>query len=190
MKMQTIRILMTAALFCMALLTACNRTGAVAPEPTPATSGSQESAPLEGSYQPLAAEACAALAGAMETSVGVPFEVTDEAPFEDTINQVSGTGCLIQFEGTGAEVAQDFVSVSQSLGSLFREQGWTEDTQYLADAPAATQTAFKQDDQVCLLNVGWQTAAEAGTEPEAFTNATPEQQLWTIAANCARTGDS
>jgi hypothetical protein len=189
MKMQMIRILLIVALFCMALLTACNTTGAVAPEATSATSGSQESAPLEGGYAPIAPEACAALAGAMAAGVGVPFEVT-EAPFEDTINQVSGTGCRIQFEGTGAEVAQDFVSVSQSLGSLFREQGWTEDTQYLADAPSATQTAFKQDNQVCLLNVGWQPAAGAGTGPEAFNNATPEQQLWTIAANCAQTGDS
>jgi hypothetical protein len=173
----------TAALLCMLLLAGCGYF-VIAPGAPPAVPDEQAETTLRV-YRPLAPEECAALATEIENVVGVIF-TTVEAPLEDNIGGGTGRGCLIEFRGTGDEVGQNFIEVSQAMGNVFRAERWMEDQGYIADGPASTLTAFRQDEALCLLHSGWTPAAEAGSGPEAYSNAEPRQQLWTISANCGR----
>jgi hypothetical protein len=173
----------TAALLCMLLLAGCGYFE-IAPGAPRAVPDEQAEA-SQRLYRPLATEECGALATEIENAVGVLF-TTVEAPFEDSIGGGTGRGCLIEFRGTGDEVGQNFIEVSQAMGNVFRAQGWMEDQGYIADGPASTLSAYRQDEALCLIHSGWTPAAEAGSGAGAFSNAEPRQQLWTISANCGR----
>jgi hypothetical protein len=176
-------LLVAVALLCMLLLAGCGYFQ-IAQGAPPAVPDEQTDPPARV-YHPLPLEECEALATELESAVGVSL-VTVEAPFEDRIGGGTGTGCLIEFRGTGEAVGQNFIEVSQAMGNVFRARGWMEDDGYIADGPASTLTAFRQDEALCLIHSGWEPTAEAGSGPDAFSAAEPRQQLWTISANCGR----
>jgi hypothetical protein len=143
----------------------------------------QKSAPA---FQPLPAEACAELQEAMEEVLAVDVTM-EEAHFEDIIGGMTGSGCLLSAKGTGRNFPS-FIEVAQDLSAMMVERGWVEDTRYIADGPTGTATAFRLDNQLALLSVGWDPAPGACPEdqPISACELAPEQQLYSITLQVAQ----
>ncbi len=141
---------------------------------------------LSSSFQPLDAETCSELADTLASATGVDV-TTDDAPFEDYVSNESGRGCQATAGGTG----QDFASpsaVATDVGAAMTAQGWTEDPQYAAGGPTGMSAAYRQDDDLCILQVNWEPSPDANCpddQPIAACELTPEQQLYTVDLNCA-----
>jgi hypothetical protein len=138
-------------------------------------------------FQPLAPGECYALGQAMVKTLQVTV-TQSSALFEDYIHGGKGTGCQSVANGTGADFG-NLGSVIGSLGSMLDDFGWAEDAFYAAGGPNGTASAYRQDDELCLLNVGWVPAPDVdcpSDEPISACEMAPEQQLYTIALNCAQ----
>jgi putative hemolysin len=144
-----------------------------------------------GSYQPLDSNDCAELARAMAKTVGVKV-VTEEAAFEDYLTGQSGVGCQVTATGTGGDF-QSPQAVATALGEMLEALGMREDVQYAADGPTGTARAFRKENRLCLMQVGWNPSKDADCpqdQPVTACDLTPEQQAYTIVLNCAQTPPS
>ena len=142
-----------------------------------------------GSYQPLDSAACTDLTDSMSKTIGVEVE-TDTVAFDDYVTSESGTGCVATATGTGADF-ESFPKVAGALKEMLVAKGWAEDMQYAADGPTSTAAGFRQEDKLCLLQVGWNPSEDANCpsdQPISACELAPEQQLYTIVLNCAQTG--
>ena len=171
-----------------AVLGACGPAGAttgpatIAPRVTTASSANPTP---PGTLQPLAAASCAALAETVGHRLGVRA-TTDEAPFLDPFNGKSGTSCRITATGNGTVFKAPSTTADQ-LRELLEGQGWQEDSQYVADGPTGTATAYRQGNRFCLVSVVWEPAKEANCpedQPISECQLTPEQKLYTVSLEC------
>ena len=156
-----------------------------APPPT-ATAVPQATTEAQGDFQPLSSTTCGDLASTIALTLGV--EVLEvEAPFQDYISGKAGTGCQAMAKGTGLDF-ENFVGVADSLRGILEAQGWQEDVMYAADGPNGTATGFRKANGLCLLSVGWEPSEDAdcpSDQPISACELAPEQQLYSIALNCA-----
>lgn len=139
-------------------------------------------------YQPIAKETCAALADAITKALGASAEAS-MAAFTDYVSGLNGLGCQITLTGTG-ETFGTFLQVAAQMDALLTDQGWTQDTAYLADGPTGTAAAFRLGDQLALFNVDWQPSADANCptdEPITACDLAPARQIFTITLNLAET---
>jgi hypothetical protein len=136
--------------------------------------------------QPIAAEACATLKDEIAEALDAPAEMS-QAPFADYVSGLNGMGCQITLTGTG-ETFGNFVKVAGQMNTLLTDQGWTQDSAYLADGPTGTAMGFRQGSQLALLNVDWQPSADASCptdQPITACDLAPAQQEFTITLNVA-----
>ena len=108
-----------------------------------------------------------------------------QAPFQDIVTGVTGTGCRLEAKGTGAHF-QSFPDVAAGLGSLLRTQGWTEDPRYLADGPTGTASGFRKDSMLALVSAGWNPMRDVVCPgPISGCYIPREKQLFTVAVDLA-----
>jgi hypothetical protein len=140
-----------------------------------------------GTYEPLDPEACIDLVVVVQETFTLDAEL-DRAPFDDYIAHISGDGCQATAVGSG----YDFGSLEEAsaiLGVLLEARGWQEDARYQADGPAATATAYRRENALCLAVISWEPAEGVGcpdNQPLAACELTPDQQVYTAALNCAQ----
>lgn len=162
----------------LALLAAACAAPTAAPTATPVVS--------TAGYQPLAADACAALQKAVADALKTQASAST-APFTDMLTGASGQGCTITAAGSGAQ----FGSVADAAAALQRAleaQGWAVDMAYAADGPTGTAFGLRQGAQLALASVNWEPAADANCpadQPISACELTPEQQLYTITVQAA-----
>jgi hypothetical protein len=171
------------------MLSACGgeQTGSAAVTDTP----DPAMAVVQPNYEPLPPAACEALRDSMAAALRVEVTI-NETSFTDYVNNLTGTGCQIVATGTGADFS-NFVDVATELQSNLEAQGWVQDQRYIADGPTGTLSGFWQDDQLCLLESGWEPAEGVdcpADQPISACQIPPEQQLYTISLNCAQAPNS
>jgi len=140
-------------------------------------------------YQPLAADTCSEMADILAEATNATV-TTENADFDDYVTNSSGSGCQATATGTGADF-ESVETVAGSIGAALTNQGWAEDGQYTAGGPTGSASAYRLNDALCLVNVSWEPAADAGCpddQPIAACDLQPEQQLYTAVLNCARSG--
>ncbi|MDX1418247.1 MAG: hypothetical protein R3293_28865, partial [Candidatus Promineifilaceae bacterium] len=140
------------------------------------------------SYEPLPAAACSYLAYTLVEATGVAV-IKEDADFEDYVSGASGRGCQATAVGTGADFESP-AAVAASVSDLMVAQGWTKDARYAAGGPMGTAAAFRQDNDLCWLQINWEPSADAdcpADQPIAACELTPEQHLYMAVLNCAQT---
>lgn len=140
-----------------------------------------------GAYLPLDPAACSDLADALSETVGVKA-ATEQSVFDDYVSNETGTGCQATAAGTGTDF-ESVPVVASALKEMVEAQGWEEDMQYNAGGPTGTGTAFRLENGLCLLHVGWEPSEDAdcpADQPISACKLTPEQQEYTITLNCAQ----
>ncbi|MEZ4768043.1 MAG: DUF333 domain-containing protein [Caldilineales bacterium] len=145
------------------------------------------SAGTAAAWEPLDAEACAALAQDMATALGV--EVTQsEAPLTDPSTGESGTGCQATATGTGEQFTSPDAVVT-SLADMLEGQGWQQDQMLAAGGPTGTGEGFRKDNQMCMAAAQWSPDDSANCpadQPIAACELTPAQQLYTVTLTCGQ----
>lgn len=137
-------------------------------------------------WQPLSPDACYDLGEAMMQTINITVTL-ETVPFQDPIEGGAGTGCQIVGTGTGLDFESAW-QVGADVADMLQERGWTEDMLYAADGPTGSARGFRQDEALCLVNAGWEPAAEAACpadRPIFECELAPEQQLYTISLHCA-----
>ncbi|OQY16933.1 MAG: hypothetical protein DRJ03_20060 [Chloroflexi bacterium] len=158
-----------------------------APLSPTATAMPAPTAAAEGELQPLSAAECSGLADSMAQTLGMPYEIA-QAPFDDHVNQKTGTGCQITITGTGL----DFESVQVVLNGLRRTiqtQGWYEDFRYGGGGPTGELTGFRQAKKICRLLVGWEPSEDVecpADQPIFMCDVPPEKQIYSVVLNCVQ----
>ena len=140
------------------------------------------------SYEPLPAAACSDLADTLVEATGVAV-LKEDAAFEDYVSGASGRGCQATAVGTGADFESP-AAVAAGVSDLMVAQGWAEDARYAAGGPMGTAAAFRQDNDLCWLQINWEPSADAdcpADQPIAACELTPEQHLYMAVLNCAQT---
>jgi hypothetical protein len=171
------------------MLAACGggQTGSAAATQTP----DPAVAVVSPNFEPLLPATCEELRDLVAAVLRVEATI-NETSFTDYVNNVTGTGCQIIATGTGADFPH-FVEVATDLQSRLEGQGWVQDQRYLGDGPTGTISGFWQNDQLCLLEVGWEPAEGVdcpADQPISACEIPPEQQLYTISLNCAQAPNS
>ncbi len=142
--------------------------------------------PTGSTIQPLIMEVCDGEAQAMAHALDVIEVTQSEAPLNDPVTGVSGTGCMSTITGNGAKFKGPDM-VAKALGGTLVEEGWAEDQQLAAGGPTGIGTGYRKDNQICLVAAGWKPDASANCpsdQPITACNVTPEQKLYTIILNC------
>jgi hypothetical protein len=153
------------------------------PGTTDDTTGSDQA----GAYVPLNDAACSDIAETMQEALTLDV-TTAQAAFDDYISGASGQGCQATAVGSGSDFSSP-AEASAILGALLESRGWEEDTQYQADGPTGTSTAYRQGDALCLSNIGWQPAEDTdcpSDQPISACDLSPDQQSYTATLNCAQ----
>jgi putative hemolysin/phosphoglycolate phosphatase-like HAD superfamily hydrolase len=122
-----------------------------------------------------------AIANALNTRVAV-----EEAPISDPVTGASGAGCQAAVTGTGEQFTSPQATVAM-LAGLLLDQGWTADPKLAADGPTGTASGFRQENQLCWADAGWQPDASADCpqdQPIAACQVAPKQQIYTVTLNC------
>jgi hypothetical protein len=127
------------------VMAACESASGEATTPTPEPS----TPPAQSMYRPLDAAECDPLRESIEERLGAGELNRSEQNFTDAASGTSGVACWLWIVGSGEDYG-DFVSVAQTIGSVLTEQGWTEDTDLIADAPAALATGYRKGDAIAL----------------------------------------
>jgi putative hemolysin len=141
----------------------------------------------DGTYEPLEPEACIDLVVVVQETYTLDAEL-DRAPFDDYIAHITGDGCQATAVGSG----YDFGSLEEAsamLGVLLESRDWQEDARYKADGPAATATAYRRENALCLAVISWEPAEGIDCpddQPLAACELTPDEQMYTAALNCAQ----
>jgi hypothetical protein len=139
-------------------------------------------------YQPLSADDCNNLHTALAQSVGSPGSIRDSAPFMDSTNQKSGTGCLMSFLLTSAAGAN---GLDSTVTSVLQNQGWTENKSYAAADPADVLDGYQKNGALCLIE-STSTPADAKLCPRdsnyyhCLANLQPSQIVRIVTINCAK----
>jgi hypothetical protein len=155
------------------------------PEATIAAAGTVVSS---SSYQPLSADECNNLNAALAQSLGSPGDIRDSAPFTDSTNHISGTGCLMSFFPTSAAGANGMVS---AVTSVLQKQGWAENKSFASADPADVLDGYQKDDALCLIEFT-SAPADAKLCPRnsnyyhCLANLQPSQVMHIVIVNCAR----
>lgn len=160
------------------LVAACTTPVAIAPTaaPTASTVG----------YQPIAADACAALRKTIADTLKTEATAAT-APFTDMLSGTSGEGCTITAGGNGVQFGS-MMDTATALQHALEAQGWAADVAYAADGPTGTAFGLRQGTQLVLVAVNWQPAADANCpadQPISACELTPEQQLYAITVQAA-----
>jgi hypothetical protein len=147
--------------------------------------------PAPAGYHPIAPANCDTLVQGLSTALGVTA-AKNTVPFEDTLQNKSGTGCLVTASGSGANF-KDFSSTVDAVSSVLKTQGMQPDPQFQADGPGSTAAGFVKGKQLCLLAISsGPTDPALCSQDEPFASCwaklKPEQQNYTIKINCAKLG--
>lgn len=148
------------------------------PEPTPAGP----------TIVPLVMEVCDGQAQAMAFALDVLEVTQSEAPLEDFVNGVQGSGCLATVMATGLEFENPYVPLA-ALDSMLVSQGWQEDTRLSSGGPTGLGTGYRQGQQICLASAIWQPDAAVSCpadRPISECAMRPEQQIYTVTLNCGQ----
>jgi len=144
-----------------------------------------------GAYQPLDPASCSDLADAVSKTTGVKAE-TEQTAFDDYVANETGDGCQATAAGTGVDF-ESFPAIASALSEMLKARGWEEDMQYSVDGPTGTGTAYRLENGLCLLHVGWEPSEDAdcpSDQPISACELAPEQQLITVTLNCAQTASA
>jgi hypothetical protein len=138
---------------------------------------------LAPGYYPLSAEECTSLQTALTDSLGVIPAVSNPAPFNDWVNNLTGTGCEMVFTGDGN---------SNFAGKeIFTSSGWTQADNYAAGGPGAMAIAYQKDGALCEYSYESGPADPSFCSPDTFfgecmDSLTKEQIQITVKVSCAR----
>ncbi len=155
------------------------------PEATIAVTGTVVSS---SGYQPLSADDCNTLHTALAQSVGSSGSIRDSAPFMDSTNQKSGTGCLMSFLLTSAAGAN---GLDSTVTSVLQNQGWTENKSYAAVDPADVLDGYQKNGALCLI-ASTSTPADPKLCPRdsnyyhCLASLQPSQVVRIVTINCAK----
>jgi hypothetical protein len=159
-------------------------TATSAPAELPSPTVQPTTAPvLAPGYYPLSEDECNSLQTALTDSLGVIPAVTNPAPFNDWVNNITGTGCEMIFTGDG----------NSSFGGkeVFTNSGWTQAENYIAGGPGAMAIAYKKDNALCEFSSESGPADPSFCAPDMFfgecmDSLTKEQIQVTVKVSCAR----
>lgn len=139
---------------------------------------------------PLESSACEAVQTALADRIGVDFTMEDMA-FDNAIVNRQGTACTLTATGTGEDFG-NFVDVAQSIRELLMGEGWTENMNYLADAPTGTASGYERTGELAVVTVNWEPSEDADCpddQPISDCNLEPSQQLFTVTVELVQTGE-
>lgn len=160
------------------------------PPPTaaPTTAPAKPTQPVVWSLLPQAD--CEKLQQAVAQAVGAQLHVSlTTKPFEDYVDRTTGSGCEIQVTGgTGANF-QNAGQAVDTVGAILKAQGWKEDQNFAAGGPTSIDTAFRNGNQLALLNAGWSPSPDANCpndQPISACKLTPAQMIYTITLQVAQ----
>ncbi|MBN1487299.1 MAG: hypothetical protein JW981_06615 [Anaerolineae bacterium] len=143
----------------------------------------------QGELRPLAAEECNALSGALMQNLGFSG-TTQEVPFEDYLNQKTGTACqtLITFE---SQYADNLGSVESTSRAAIEALGWQEDPMYAGGGAGGMIYGYRKDAGLCLMvvSIGPVDMSLCATN-EIFASCmerlSPEQKVYSVELKCAQ----
>jgi len=160
------------------------------PPPSPTTTSQSTDAPAltptaGTTIQPLTMEVCDGQAQAMEHALNIMTVTQSEAPIYDLITGTSGMGCMSTVTGTGAQFKAPDVVVN-TLGSMLKDEGWTEDPMLAAGGPTGFGAGYRKGNQISIVGAIWFPDASANCpkdQPISACQVKPEQQNYTITMN-------
>jgi Tol biopolymer transport system component len=131
------------------------------------------------------------MAHALDVLAGTPpdtpfIPVQSEAPLSDPVNGANGFGCQATINATGAQFESPDVVVN-ALGSMLKDQGWTEDPMLAAGGPTGMGAGYRKNDQICMADAIWHPDDSANCpqdQPISSCQVTPEQKLYTVTLTC------
>lgn len=136
-------------------------------------------------YAPLDTAECERLRQEVEELLGVTILLSRlPAPFRSFGDEQKGFSCRLHSGGTGEDFT-NFVEVATNLAALLEEQGWTQDTQYVADSPTGTVLGLRRDGDLAVMQVGWEPAPDVECPEDEPISACaeeldPAQMIYTI----------
>lgn len=152
--------------------------------PAPAEPSAAETQP-PGDYQPLSVEECTGMRDALSQTLGVPGEINSPVPFEDYVNNKTGSGCEITFSITG----QDSITTPATTG--LTAMGWQENNDYGAAGVGGYVSAYRRGEALCLFTAQVEPVDENACPSgqgyiQCMGDLTPDQLLHSVILNCAR----
>ena len=212
MKFQKLVVLFISTIILSTPLTACDRerssytdvdvavavaltltsSAANSQQSIPEPSATAEPTPTSEALQPLNEEECNNLATALWQSLGVDG-IQSFAPIEDTVNDLSGTGCQSQFVVNNADLENYGTFMSNVIGAI-ESQGWAEDFAYAASGPGAELRGFRKAKGLCrvwihLSPIDEELCTDYATASACCPNLESNQCQQTVSLVCAQ-GDS
>lgn len=163
-------------------------TPASSPTTAPTSAPATPTQPVVWSPPPQAD--CEKLQQAVAQAVGAQLHVSlTTKPFEDYVDRTTGSGCEIQVTGgTGANF-QNAGQAVDTVGAILKAQGWKEDQNFAAGGPTSIDTAFRNGNQLALLNAGWSPSPDANCpndQPISACKLTPAQMIYTVTLQVAQ----
>lgn len=127
-------------------------------------------------------EVCEELSGQVGTWFGAPV-AAEPAERTDPASGETLEACRLQIQAMGDAMPGDFIEIASQLRGTLGVAGWEEDSDFIADSPTATATAFRRGGFLTMLSVGWQPGPAVSCmadQPIAECNVPLDQRQYTI----------